>query len=390
MLKEMSPHVLVLLDELGAGTDPMEGGPLGVALLESFHHSGAITVVTTHHSTIKTFAVATPQIACAAVDFELDTLQPRYRLVPGLPGRSQAFAIAEKLGIPPDIIARAQQETSATQMRGEQLLAELELYRQELETQRQQMQAERADIDRLHSEAQTLRDQAQAEDHRIRQELHAEGQTLLKTVRQDLDATIAELRRQAPDTSSDTSPIAFPQANWQQAVQTVTSLAADLPVPPVAAPSPLQVGDQVRVRGLNIVGRVMAEMTAQGQVQVEVGNKMLTVAAGDLERTGGQHAETAPAVSKRSRSSWRRPASAESVAPELRLLGSTVDDALPAVEQYLDRATVQGIPRVRIIHGIGSGRLREAIADFLQHHPLVHRFHAGDAGGGTTIVELEG
>jgi DNA mismatch repair protein MutS2 len=390
MLKEMSPHVLVLLDELGAGTDPMEGGPLGVALLESFHNSGAITVVTTHHSTIKTFAVATPQIACAAVDFELDTLQPRYRLVPGLPGRSQAFAIAEKLGIPPDIIARAQHETSATQMRGEQLLAELELYRQELETQRQQMQAERADIDRLHSEAQTLRDQAQAEDHRIRQELHAEGQTLLKTVRQDLDATIAELRRQAPDTSSDTSPIAFPQANWQQAVQTVTSLAADLPVPPVAAPSPLQVGDQVRVRGLNIVGRVMAEMTAQGQVQVEVGNKMLTVAAGDLERTGGQHAETAPAVSKRSRSSWRRPASAESVAPELRLLGSTVDDALPAVEQYLDRATVQGIPRVRIIHGIGSGRLREAIADFLQHHPLVHRFHVGDAGGGTTIVELEG
>ncbi|MDH3598972.1 MAG: Smr/MutS family protein, partial [Candidatus Tectomicrobia bacterium] len=137
-------------------------------------------------------------------------------------------------------------------------------------------------------------------------------------------------------------------------------------------------------------GRVMTEVTPQGQVQVEAGNKMLTVAAADLERTAGRHAETAPAASKRSRQSRRRDAATESVAPELRLLGSTVDDALPAVEQYLDRATVQGIPRVRIIHGIGSGRLRDAIADFLQHHPLVHRFYSGDTGGGTTIVELEG
>ena len=233
-------------------------------------------------------------------------------------------------------------------------------------------------------------EQAKAEDHRIRQELYAEGQTLLKTVRQDLDATIAELRRQAPEPSSGTFQLPFPQSDWQQAVQAVTSLAVEPPETPVASPPPLQVGDQVRVRGLNIVGRVMTEITSQGQVQVEAGNKMLTVAAADLERTAGQHAETAPAASKRARQTRRRHPSVESVEPELRLLGSTVDDALPAVEQYLDRATVQGIPRVRIIHGIGSGRLRDAIADFLRHHPLVHRFHAGDTGGGTTIVELEG
>jgi DNA mismatch repair protein MutS2 len=134
----------------------------------------------------------------------------------------------------------------------------------------------------------------------------------------------------------------------------------------------------------------MTKITPQGQVQVEAGNKMLTVAAAELERTEGQHAETAPAASQRSRQMRRRDVSVESVAPELRLLGSTVDDALPAVEQYLDRATVQGIPRVRIVHGIGSGRLRDAIADFLRHHPLVHRFYAGDVSGGTTLVELEG
>ncbi len=390
MMTRLSPRSLVLLDELGAGTDPMEGGPLGVALLERFHQSGAVTIVTTHHSTIKTFAVATPQIACAAVDFDLATLEPRYRLVYGLPGRSQAFAIAEKLGIPSEIIVRAEQETSATQRRGEQLLAELEQYRQELEAERQRVQREREGIDQLHTEAQALLSQAKAEDHRIRQNLYTEGQTLLKSVRQDLDATIAALRRQAPGESPEPTKIEFPQAHWQQAVEAVTSLAAE-PEEVADAPLALEVGEQVRVRGLNIVGRVATAITPQGQVQVEAGNKMLTVAVTELERTDGAQAEIVPSPSpKRARQARRREVVHPPLAPELRLLGSTVDEALPAVEQYLDRAAVQGISRIRIVHGVGRGRLRNAIADLLQHHASVQRFHADEASGGTTIVELKG
>jgi DNA mismatch repair protein MutS2 len=384
MLQNVTPRSLVLLDELGAGTDPMEGGPLGVALLERFHQSGATTLVTTHHSTIKTYAVATPQVACAAVDFDLETLAPRYRLVYGLPGRSQAFDIAERLGVPHDIIERAQLETSLSQTRSEQLLAQLESYRQQLEREQQQLDVEREDIDRLQTEAQTLLAQAKAEDRRIRASLQAEGQTLLKTVRQELDATLAHLRRQGGES------VVFPHEAWQQAEAAVTSLAA---IPdPVAEPAeaPLEVGEAVRVRNSNIVGRVTSMSGANGVVQVEAGGKRFTVAEADLERAAASEVVAAPSPRWGPRRERRHRASEEPLASELRLLGSTVDEALPAVEQYLERALGRGMPRVRIIHGVGTGRLRDAITELLRRHPQVRSFQAGDVGGGSTVVELEG
>ena len=238
MMEQVSPHSLVLLDELGAGTDPMEGGPLGVAILEYFHNSGAMTLATTHHSAIKAYAMAMPQVACAAVDFDLDTLQPRYQLLYGLPGRSKAFAIAQKLGLPTHVIARAEQEAGLTQMRSEQLLARLEAERQVLETERQQLQAERTETDRLHAAAQQTLAQATAEEQRIRHTLYSEGQTLLKAARQDLDTTLAAVRQQVPAGTS----IAFPQEEWQRVVQTVETLAPAVAETP-AAPPPLQVGE---------------------------------------------------------------------------------------------------------------------------------------------------
>jgi DNA mismatch repair protein MutS2 len=381
MLQEVTPRSLVLLDELGAGTDPMEGGPLGVALLERFHQSGAMTLATTHHSTIKTYAVATAQVACAAVDFDLETLAPRYRLVYGLPGRSQAFDIAERLGVPHDIIARARLETSLSQTRSEQLLAQLESHRQQLEMEQQRLVGEREDIDRMHTEAQTLLAQAKAEDRRVRESLQVEGQTLLKTVRQELDATLAHLRRQGG------AAVVFPHEVWKQAEAAVTSLAGIPDTETDTGEAPIEVGDVVRVRGVNIVGRVASMSGASGTVQVEAGDKRLAVSANDLERAEATDVVAAPSSPRRDR---RRQASETPLASELRLLGATVDEALPAVEQYLERALGRGMSRVRIIHGIGTGRLREAITELLRRHPQVRTFQAGDAGGGSTVVELEG
>ena len=385
MMEQVSPHSLVLLDELGAGTDPMEGGPLGVAILEYFHNSGAMTLATTHHSAIKAYAMAMPQVACAAVDFDLDTLQPRYQLLYGLPGRSKAFAIAQKLGLPVHVIARAEQEAGLTQMRSEQLLARLEAERQVLETARQQLHGERIEADRLHAAAQQTLAQATAEEQRIRHTLYSEGQTLLKAARQDLDATLAAVRQQAPAGTL----IAFPQEAWQRVVQTVETLAPAVAETP-AAPPTLQVGEQVRVRGLNISGRLLTPATGSGNVQVDVGGKTITVAATALERAAAPGEPAASASAARPTRPRRRPAAADELASELGLLGATVDEALPAVEKYLDRAFTEGLARVSIVHGIGSGRLRQAITELLEHHPLVRRFQAGDAGGGTTIVELEG
>jgi DNA mismatch repair protein MutS2 len=383
MMEQVSPHSLVLLDELGAGTDPMEGGPLGVAILEYFHNSGAMTLATTHHSAIKAYATAMPEVACAAVDFDLETLQPRYQLLYGLPGRSKAFTIAQQLGLPAQVIARAEQEAGLTQLRSEQLLARLEAERQSLETQRQQLQAERTEVDRLHAAAQYTLAQAAAEEQRIRQTFYSEGQMLLKAARQDLDATLAAVRQQAPEGTV----IAFPQEAWQHVVQTVETLAPAMGETP-AAPLALQVGDQVRVRGLNITGYLRTPVAGSGNVQVDVGGKTITVAASALERAEGPGDQTPTAAT--GRPARQRQRAADELSPELCLLGATVDEALPAVEKHLDRAFTEGLSRVHIIHGVGSGRLRQAITALLEHHPLVRRFQAGDASGGTTIVELEG
>jgi DNA mismatch repair protein MutS2 len=385
MMEQVSPGSLVLLDELGAGTDPMEGGPLGVAILEYFHHSGAMTLATTHHSAIKAYAMAMPQVACAAVDFDLETLQPRYQLLYGLPGRSKAFTIAQQLGLPAPVIARAEQEAGLTQLRSEQLLTRREAERQALEDQRQQLQAERTEVDRLHAEAQHTLAQATAEEQRVRHALYNEGQTLLKTARQDLDATLAAVRQQAPAGTV----IAFPQAAWQRVVQTVESLAPAAAAAP-AVPAPLRVGEHVRVRSLNMTGRLLTPVAGSGNVQVDIGGKTITVAASGLERATEQGERTPAAFTGRPARSRRRAETVAELSPELYLLGATIDEALPTVEKYLDQAFTAGLPRVHIVHGVGSGRLRQAITALLEHHPLVRRFQAGDAGGGTTIVELEG
>ena len=385
MMQQVATGSLVLLDELGAGTDPMEGGALGAAVLEYFHHSGAMTLATTHHGVIKAFAMSVPGIACASVDFNLDTLEPRYQLVYGLPGQSKAFAIASRLGVPATVIKRAQQEMSMTQQRNEQLLEKLEAERQVLDRERQRLQIERAEVVRLQEEAQYIVAQTKQEEQRIRQVLYAEGQTLLRTARQEIDTTLATLRRQATTASS----IAFPQEQWQQVIQAITALAPVASETPPLTPA-FQVGDKVRVRGFNMVGRLATVAEGSDTVRVEIGNKTITVSVTELEPL--DEASTKFLLLE-STNPQRKPPRTSSVpaplASELRLLGYTVAEALPVVDKYLDQAFVQKLPRLRIIHGVGSGRLREAIADLLERHPLVRRFQAGDTSGGSTIVELE-
>jgi DNA mismatch repair protein MutS2 len=271
-----------------------------------------------------------------------------------------------------------------TQVRSEQLLARLELRRQELEAEQQCLRAERHEIARLHEAARQILEHAKAEDHRIRQQLYAEGQALLKTARQDLEHTLAAMRRQAPTAE----PIAFPQETWQRMVDMVASLepmAIEVSTPD----RPLQVGEQVWVRALRAIGRLRTPVEGHSSVQVEIGNKTITVSPTELERADASRHATPVASSGAVRAVRGKAPVQEGVSTELRLLGSTVEDALPVVEKYLDQAFTQGMSRLRIVHGVGSGRLRDAITALLSRHPLVHRFQVDDNGGGTTIVELE-
>ena len=378
MTTHVSGDSLVLLDELGAGTDPWEGGPLGTAILEFFHASQALTLATTHHSAIKAFAMATPGIVCAAVDFDLDSLQPRYQLVYGVPGRSKAFAIAQKLGFPSNIIARAEQEAGSTQMRSESLLARLEEKRQTMDGERQQMQRERQEAERLHAEAQRILSDAAAEEQRIRDTFFREGQALLTSARQELDMLLGTLRRYQDDATAT----AFPREEWQRIVENIESLAPA--AASVRAEPSLQVGDDVQVRGLKVQGRLQTDVKGADTATVEVGNKTVIVAVSELE-PAGEEVKAPRRVSEGTQ--WTPSAS---LSPELHLRGATLSEAIPAVEKYLDEALLQGFPRVRLVHGVGSGRLRTGITAVLERHPSVRRFQAADAGGGVTVVELEG
>ncbi|MDE0204977.1 MAG: endonuclease MutS2, partial [Candidatus Tectomicrobia bacterium] len=378
MTTQVSGDSLVLLDELGAGTDPSEGGPLGTAILEFFHDSQALTLVTTHHSAVKAFAMATPGVVCTAVDFDLDSLQPRYQLVYDMPGRSKAFAIAQKLGFPANIIARAEQEAGATQMRSESLLARLEEKHQAMDGELQQMERERQETERLHADAQRILSDASKEEQRIRDAFFREGQNLLTTARRELDVLLGTLRRR----QNDGVTAAFPHDKWQHVVEKIESLApAQMPLRP--KPS-LQVGDEVRVRGLKVKGRLQSAVNGAETATVEVGDKTVIVAVSELER-----ADEEAQVPLRS-SAGTRTFPLTTLGPELHLRGATLSEAIPAVEKYLDDALLQGIPRVRLVHGVGTGRLRKGIASVLERHPSVRRFQAGDAGGGVTVVELEG
>jgi DNA mismatch repair protein MutS2 len=264
-------------------------------------------------------------------------------------------------------------------------LARLELRRQELEEEHQRLDAERLEIARSYEAARQILAQAKAEEHRIRQQLYAEGQALLKTARQNLDLTLAAVRRQAPAAE----PIAFPQETWQQVVDMVALLepmVTDVPT----LDHPLQVGEQVWVRALKAIGRLRTPVEGHSSVQVEIGNKTITVSPTELERADASPRPAPAAPSGPGRlGRGKTPPVPEGVATELRLQGYTVEEALPVVEKSLDQAFMQGMPRLRIVHGVGSGRLREAITGLLSRHPLVRRFQAGDIGGGTTIVELE-
>ena len=219
MTTQVSGDSLVLLGTNWApARTHRRGGPLGTAILEYFHASEALTLVTTHHSTIKAFAMATPGIVCAAVDFDLDTLRPRYQLVYGLPGRSKAFAIAQKLGFPAGIITRAEREAGATQMRSESLLARLEAKRQAMEDEQQRIRREREETERMHAEAQQILSDAVTEEQRIREAFFREGQALLKTARQELDALLGTLRQRsgngAPRCLSARGMAARRRCNW--------------------------------------------------------------------------------------------------------------------------------------------------------------------------------
>ncbi|MFN8629026.1 MAG: endonuclease MutS2 [Chloroflexota bacterium] len=408
IVERAGPGTLVLLDELGAGTDPTEGSALAQALLDHFIRSGALVAATTHYAEIKVYAHETPAARNASVAFDLETLSPTYRLTIGLPGGSQAFAIAERLGLPEAIVADARSRLTENQAAFEVHLASIRKQEDEIAVAVEQARAAEAKAADALRTAEEERRRARRERDEAVKAARLEAEGLVEQLRRD----VADMRRKL-ERETVTAPAI--DAALARADQTLERLPERTPEEErqivAATPQTWRLGDRARSRSGGWEGRIAALEKGGTRATLEAGGMRVSVAVDDLEpalgtASGGGQPGMAPGTSTgsigaRTPSASRadRPsgissmqlARARSVASSLDLRGARVDEALDALARYLDDASLAGLDQVLIIHGLGTGALRDAVRETAGAHPLVRSFRAGErgeGGDGATIVKL--
>ena len=388
ILRQLRGSALVLLDEIGAGTDPTEGVALARALIEHLHRRGARTVVTTHYSELKTLAYTHPGIQNASVEFDAETLRPTYRLLIGLPGRSNALTIAARLGLDPAVVGQAREFVGTQAVEIDRVLSDIEADRRAYEFElgeaaraRTEAEATRA---RLDQELARLR----ADRQKIVGRLRDEAETLLGRARREIEAIIDSLRSaSSPDAARDA------RGRLRALAESLTTAEAeeDTPAPePGEALDAVHPGQQVFIRSLRRTGTVVAAPDTRGDIEVETGGMRVKVGLEGLraaapEAPGGAPPEPLP----------RRGGEIEIGEPvplSISLRGEHIDEALARLDKYLDDAFVARHRHVTVVHGKGTGALRRAVHEFLGHHPHVRAFRLGERGegeSGATVVELD-
>jgi DNA mismatch repair protein MutS2 len=398
ILAECDAESLVILDELGAGTDPVEGSALARAILDHLRERRVTTFVATHFSELKAYAHTTSGITNASVEFDADTLSPTYRLTIGLPGRSNAFAIAHRLGLDGHIIDSAQSMVSPEAMQTETMLQDIQAQLGSATRERAAAEAARAQVEtRLGRLTQRL---AQIEDERrgILNSARADARRELKAVRKELRRLREEWAlglqfAQAQDSSVEDRPSLRELERHTQ--ETLTRLETSVSVEETQSPpevkyrGPLRPGDQVWVEPYQAVGEVIS--SRQGSVDLQLGRFRTSVKRNQVElRQRAAKGETPPGEEGGEIAGVQTPA-VESPGLELDLRGETAEEALHRLDRYLDDAYLVGLPWVRVIHGKGTGVLRAAVRDALRAHPLVSSYEAGkegEGGEGVTVASL--
>jgi DNA mismatch repair protein MutS2 len=374
---------LVLLDEVGAGTDPTEGAALARALIETLHALGACTAVTTHYNELKSLAFTHAGIENASVEFDEETLRPTYRLLIGTPGRSNALAIASRLGLDAGIVERARGYLSRQATDLTETIKRVEEERVSISRDHDELARLGAELARARAQARGEAERLAAERRRILEKAQAELSVLVRRGREELDALLADLRgRPSAEAASRV------RAHLRELSRISETYATELHTPPPGAPPEnLRAGEEVLVSSLGRRGVVHAGPDSRGEVEVQTGSVKVRVPLGDLRRVEAGAAPPPPA--------FQAPTAdldaAASVSATIDLRGKTADEALLELDKYLDDATLAGLARVTVIHGKGTGALRRAVHSHLAHHPEVaaHRIGGdGEGGTGATIVDL--
>ncbi len=391
ILKKVTPNSLVLFDELCSGTDPTEGAALAISILSRLHTLGVRAMATTHYSELKIFALSANGVQNACCEFDVETLSPTYRLLIGIPGKSNAFAISGKLGLPDDIIADAKTRITSNEQNFEDLIADLESSRSTIEKERLEIEQYKQELERLHAQAESKQEKLDSRRDKIIQEANEQALAILKEAKDAADASIRNFHKfgttnpTASDLEKERSAL---RGKMNEAEARITKNQKQ-PAANHKVPKKLRLGDSVRVLSLNQRGTVSTLPNAKGDLFVQMGILRTQANIKDLELIE----EPKPASSKKSsRTGIGKMSKSSSISAEIMLIGKTVDEALMELDKYLDDAYLSHLSTVRVVHGKGTGALRSAVHSHLRRIKYVDSFHLGEFGegdSGVTIVEFK-
>lgn len=391
-LKDVDEHSLVLFDELGAGTDPTEGAALAISILSHLHKQGIRTMATTHYSELKVYALSTDGVENACCEFDVESLRPTYRLLIGIPGKSNAFAISGKLGLPDYIIEDAKKRLSDQDVSFEDLLTDLETSHHTIEKEREEIEAYKREIETL--KAKTLQKQEKLEEQkdRIIREANEKAAAILRDAKEVADETMKNFRKFGKENISAAEMEKERERLRQKIKDTSSSSAIQRQTPKKThKPSDFKLGESVKVLSLNLTGTVSSLPDSKGNLTVQMGILRSQVNISDLEIIEEQNPYTAKNMRRTGKGKLKMSKSL-SVSPEINLLGKTVDEAVAELDKYLDDAILSHLNTVRIVHGKGTGALRKGVHEYLRRQRHVKSYRLGEFGegdAGVTIAELK-
>lgn len=391
-LKDVDEKSLVLFDELGAGTDPTEGAALAIAILSHLHNRNIRTMATTHYSELKVYALSTPGVENACCEFDVESLKPTYRLLIGIPGKSNAFAISGKLGLPDYIIEDAKERLSDQDVSFEDLLTDLETSKRTIEKEQEAINAYKREIEALKVQAKQKQEKIEEQRDRILKEANEKASSILREAKELADETMKNFRKFGKENIS-AAEMEKERERLRQKIKE-TSSASELPVQKqkkAYKPSDFKLGESVKVLSMNLTGTISSLPDSRGNLTVQMGILRSQVNISDLEII--EEAPSYSAKSTKGTSKGRLKMSKSlSVRPEINLLGKTVDEAVSELDKYLDDALLSHLNTVRVVHGKGTGALRKGIHEYLRRQKHVKSYRLaefGEGDAGVTIVELK-
>ena len=395
ILEHVDEHCLVLFDELCAGTDPTEGAALAISILDDLHHRGVRAMATTHYSEIKVYALSTEGVENACCEFDVETLSPTYRLLIGIPGKSNAFAISGKLRLPSYLIEDAKTRITSGQQSFEDLIADLEASRVTIEKERAEIEQYKAKNKNLNQQLAKSRERLEASKDRVMREANEQAAAILQEAKSYADTTIRNFQKYGsamPDMKEMEQQRAAlrEEIGKKQQKATDKKKKQDVNHKP---PKKLKIGDSVRVLSMNLTGTVHTLPDAKGNLfvqmgilrsQVNINDLVLIDENADVKAAKKRYEKTGSGKIKMTKSA--------TVSTEIMLIGKTVDEAIAELDKYLDDALMANMPSVRIVHGKGTGALRNAVHQHLKRLKYVEEFHLGEFGegdAGVTIAKLK-